>query len=322
MFEKLSVALWSLNMPETTTLDKLKTVAAVPGLKGVEMIYPTHVHEGNLREVDNFCREHGLEVLSVNPFVWDDDQFRSGAFTAGEETVRQKALDLCRRGCDIGRELGAAQMCLFPGKDGYGFPFQADYAALWERELEGFQALSTYAGDYRIAVEYNSGDPKRRLLLENANAVLLLALTLGAENVGITLDINHARIAGENAAEVAVKASRFNRLFDVHINDDYQYADNRIFFTGTHHVENLEFLHALIRLGYSGWITQEFNASQTEPVRACGSCLEMIHTYASMASRLDLPSLDWKPEPARIAAVQELVQNVLSGGMGFSMLKP
>jgi len=35
-----------------------------------------------------------------------------------------------------------------------------------------------------------------------------------------------------------------------------------------------------------------------------------------------LPSLDWKPEPARIAAVQELVQNVLSGGMGFSMLKP
>jgi len=47
---------------------------------------------------------------------------------------------------------------------------------------------------------------------------------------------------------------------------------------------------------------------------ACDSCLEMIHTYTSMASRLGLATLDVKPEPARIAAIQERVQSVLLMG--------
>ena len=66
-------------IPDSGTVDKIKAAAQVKEIKGVEMIYPTHVNEDNIKEVKEICLEKDIKVISVNPNIWSDKEFQKGS---------------------------------------------------------------------------------------------------------------------------------------------------------------------------------------------------------------------------------------------------
>ena len=319
MFDKLSIGLWVLdasgyweNNP-AGTLDKLRAALGIRGLKGVELIYPTHVNEDNCQAIKDFCGENGLSVISVNPNIWGDKDFEFGAFTSPREPVRQKAIAYGKGAYDMAKELGAGQMCLWPGQDGFDYPFQSNYEELWQRETEGITAVARYAAGHKIGIEYKAREPRSHILLDSSGTTLMFAKQLPVDNVGIYLDFGHALLARENPGDTVVKAMKEKKLYGVHINDNYGSTDEDMTFISIHHIETLEFLYYIKKMKYDGWISLDIAPRKEDPIDACNLCYENLALLDGVLERIDEAGLREAQEFADSLAAQRLVNRALLG---------
>jgi xylose isomerase len=319
MFSKLSIGLWSLDSSHywgdsaAATPAKIAAASRIEGLGGVELIYPTQVNERNYEEVKAACGSSGLRVVSVNPNVWADPDFSKGAFTARKPEARRKAVDYGKASYDMARELGADYMCLWPGQDGFDYPFQDDYDELWDREAEGIGEVARYAKGHRIGIEYKSREPRGRILLDSASAVLLFSRQLKADNLGIHLDFGHALLARENPAESVVKAQREGKLFGVHLNDNYGSTDEDMLPMSVHHYETAEFVRALRRKEYGGWVSFEFNARGEDPIEACSVSVRNLRRLEKALDRIDEEALQAAQAEQSVLSSLEMVNAALLG---------
>ena len=118
-------------------------------------------------------------------------------------------------------------MCLlWPGQDGFDYPFQADYSRCWRLLIDGIGEVAAHRPDVRIAIEYKPKEPRAHLFVRNAGTLLHLLHEIGLANVGATIDLGHSLVAGENAAEAAVLLADAGKLFQVHVNDNYRDWDH------------------------------------------------------------------------------------------------
>ncbi len=317
MFNKLSIGLWVMDSAynydssKDTALQKIEKAAEISGLNGVELVYPTHINESNYKEVKKLCEEKNIQVMSVNPNVWDGDDFRKGAFTSGAPAARKRAVDYSKTSVDLGKELGAGQMCLWPGQDGFDYPFQDNYEDLWKYEMEGIKEVADYDKNYRIAIEYKAREPRSHILLDSTSTVLMFAKLINAENVGVNLDFGHALLARENPGEAVVKSIMASKLYGVHINDNYGSTDEDMIFASVHHIETLEFIYYLKKLKYDGWISQEFDSGKVDPVKACSHCFNTLKSFENIADKLDMKALLEAQKSSNSLESQKLISKAL-----------
>ena len=77
-------------------------------------------------------------------------------------------------------------------------------------------------------------------------------------NVGVTIDVGHSLVAGENVAEAAVMLKLYgDRLFHMHFNDNYRFWDDDMIVGSVHLVEYIELLFWLKEIGYDGWYSMD-----------------------------------------------------------------
>jgi sugar phosphate isomerase/epimerase len=297
MFEDLSIGLWSLDSThywgesKVDTVSKIRAASTIEGLGGVELIYPTQVNEKNLAEVKKACADGGLKVVSVNPNVWSDPLFAKGSFTSYMPEARRLAIEYGKVSYDLAKELGAGYMCLWPGQDGYDYPFQVNYDEVWALEKEGILAVARHAEGHKIGIEYKSREPRSHILLDSVSTVLLFSRWIEAGNVGVHLDFGHALLAKENPAESVAKAMGEGKLFGVHLNDNYGSTDEDMLPLSVHNLETMEFLHGLRSLRYEGWVSFEFAARSEDPVEACAVSIRNFRRLERALDRLDIPAL-------------------------------
>ena len=319
MFEKLSIGLWSLDSSgywDNTgagTVAKLEAAARIPGLRGVELIYPTHVNETNLGAVKDACARLSLEVVSVNPNIWSEKDFERGAFTSTRSGVRDKAVAYGKRAYDFAKELGAGRMCLWPGQDGFDYSFQDDYESIWGYAIEGVRAVARYAVGHKIGIEYKCREPRSRIILDSAGTVLLFAKWLEVDNVGVFLDFGHALLAKENPGEAVVKAMREGKLYGVHLNDNYGATDEDLGLASVHHVDALEFVHYLEKTGYDGWISLDIAPRKEEPIAACALSFRNLRRLECALGRMDSGKLAEAQDSSDALAAQEIVNRAIFG---------
>ena len=207
MNQNLSIGLWSLDVSgywsnTDDTVTKIKAASMIEHLKGLELIYPTHVNEDNFKEVRRVAEDARLSVISVNPNIWTEKEFQMGALSSPSAAARRKAVEYGKRSFDMAKEFGAELMVLWPGQDGFDYPFQYDYSELWQRELEGVKEIAAYAKGHRIAVEYKAREPRARSIVDSLSSCLLLAVQSGIPTVGVNLDFGHTLISRENPGRV------------------------------------------------------------------------------------------------------------------------
>ena len=98
--------------------------------------------------------------------------------------------------------------------------------------------------------------------------------------MGLTIDVGHTLQAGGNIARDLDMALKYNRLFNVHINDNYASWDDDMIVGSVHMIEYIEMMHVLKKRGYDGWISVDifpFRENQFEATRESILYLECFH---------------------------------------------
>lgn len=296
--------------PALNTLEAIRGASKAYHLRGVELHYPDMFDGPGVEGVWAVLQETGLACAIVSPTV-SGQQFQRGALTNPDRKIRLEAQDRVRRSMDVAERLGAGRINLWLGQDGYSYPFETDYRALWDRLIEGVAACADHNPRVGICIEYKPKEPRARLAVGNVGRLLYLLREVNRPNVGGLLDLGHALMAGENLAEAATLLARADKLFHIHFNDTYGDWDWDLVAGSVHTVEFLEVLFWLQNIGYKGWYSLDLFPQREDPVEACSRSIRIMESLARMAARLDRQRLTQLVESRDALGVLELLSQIL-----------
>jgi len=115
---------------------------------------------------------------------------------------------------------------------------------------------------------------------------------VGRPNMGITLDVGHCLMAGENPAQsVAILGEH---LFGVHLNDGHSRigAEDGLVLGSVHGTMALELMYWLQRIGYAGHLYMDTFPRNEDPVRECEFNIRRAKALWRQAQRLRAAGLD------------------------------
>ncbi|MEM1608407.1 MAG: sugar phosphate isomerase/epimerase family protein [Ignisphaera sp.] len=275
--------------PARPIVELIKEAGRVEGLQGLEFHYPTEVNEENVKQVKDALSTANLKAVAIAPVLSQEAQWARGALSALDESTRRRAVERCKKAIDIARELGAEILIIWPGREGFDFPFTTDYRKLWNNYVSSIKEVAEYGPEIKVALEYKIEDPSSYLLHGSAARALTTILELrmqGIKNVGINVEFAHAKLAKEYVPEAIVLISRYNALYHLHLNDIFTEVDLDLFPASVHLLEFAELLYWLKETNYSGWFgldlfpryldAAEMVRQSIENVRAIYRALESI----------------------------------------------
>src|SRR5436190_8032050 len=118
-----------------TTAEKVRR--AVDGLEGLiddyEFHYPQELSRENLDEVTGALQGHGIYCIASGLHL--DPRFGKGGFSSPDDATRGEALRLTFEAIDLAGDVGA-NLIIWPGIEGYNYPFQTPYAESWARFVD------------------------------------------------------------------------------------------------------------------------------------------------------------------------------------------
>lgn len=298
--------------PPVGTLAAIERAAAVGGLEVLDINYPFAGEAVTVEQVRETLRRTGLRAQAITPHLYMRE-FRMGSFTNPDPAVRRKAIDLGKEAVDVARALQAKYVKFWPGQDGYDYPFQADYAQIWEYQVSGVRAVAEAAPDMQFAIEYKLKEPRVHMLFGTAARTLLAIEDMGVDNVGLVLDLGHSLFAKETPADVLHLAARRNKLVSVELNDNWREWDDDMTVGSVHLVETLEFLHALRQIDWQGPLLLDQFPFREDPAAAARASLRTIRALDRLLDRLDLSALASAQERQDALAAQRVVLDLLLG---------
>ncbi len=262
--------------------------------KGVELIYgegPDSVNEKNFKEVKAGLDEFGIEVIAILPITWGED-FCKGSLGAMDEKTRRKAIDLVKSAMDLAAAMDCPYVGQWPGQDGWDYYFDVDYQKLYDWWVEGMQELADYNPDIKLGIEPKPYEPRSYSFIDTPIKTLLLARDIDRDNVGLTLDIGHSLYGHENLGQVVALAQRENKLFHMHMNDNYAEMDWDMAFGSVHFLGSIEFVYWLKKTNYSGWHSVDIFPYRTDPTETIKESLKWIELMYDLVERAGIENLD------------------------------
>ena len=253
-----------------STIDLIKRASLVKGLTDIDLNYPDHLGK-NFKEVFQCASDKGLNINGLAMRYYTDPNFKIGAFTNPDKKIRQKAIDMTKRGIDLARESGSNLMTIWLGQDGFDYGFQVDYSKLWEDEINGIREVASHDPQCDISIEYKPNDPRAYSLLPNLSSTLLALSEINLPNIGVTLDFAHLLYANEQPAHSASMVAKKSKLLGVHLNDGYGKRDDGMMVASVHYQATVELLYQINNDGYEGVIYFDTfpDSSGLDPVKEC-----------------------------------------------------
>ncbi len=280
--------------PARSFAERLEISKTIARADGVEPVYPQDLgHEG---ENAGLLKDSGLPVSAVNVNLKGEDLFRAGSFTNPDAGIRRVAVDYMKRAMDMSADFGAGMISVCPLIDGCDHAFHVDHVAQWRWAIEAFAEVAAHDPAVKVSIEYKAYEVRNRIILPNMGRTLHFCDRVGADNLGVTMDLGHALIAHESAASELAVAFDAGRLFYVHFNDNDRQADWDMPVASVNLWDTLETIHTMDTLGYDGWIAYDVFTRAGDGRDAVG------HTFETME---DLRALLAKIGPARLRAMVE-----------------
>ena len=259
----------------------LELAARVGGLDAADLNFPDQVSVASEAAVRAALAANGVSLNGLAMRYYGEPAYAIGAFTNPDSAVRRKAIDQTREAIDICARLGARQLTLWMGQDGFDYAFQLDYARAWDDTISAMAEVADHNREIDIAIEYKPNDPRAHSLMPDIGTTLLAAKELDRPNVGVTLDFAHVLQADEMPAHAASLVARHSRLLGVHLNDGYGKRDDGLMVGTVHPVATVELFVELDRIGYRGVIYFD-----TFPDHSGLDPVEEVRTNIHMAARL------------------------------------
>ncbi|OQB24579.1 MAG: Xylose isomerase [Firmicutes bacterium ADurb.Bin182] len=268
-------------------------VASVKGVTGVELVSNWHVSAENVKQVKQNLERTGLKLVSIIPDHFGVKKYGKGAFTSKDPSVREQAVRETKEMMDIAQFLGGDLVSLWPGQDGYDYPFQGDYIQERTWFEEGVKECCRYRKDVRVSIEYKQKEPRNFSYPSNVSSTLLMIGKIAEPNCGVTIDYGHGAVAYENLAEsVAILKKYGDKLFHVHMNDNYGFWDDDMITGSIHTIPYVEFFYWLKRTGYKGYISTDQYPYREDGRDACNESVRWFELFEELAANIDDKSID------------------------------
>ncbi|HEY3436238.1 MAG TPA: TIM barrel protein [Actinotalea sp.] len=295
--------------PPVTTLEQIALAGSVGDLSVVDVPYP--FTEGvTVEQVKAALKENDLEAIGVTPEIYMR-HFSKGAFTNPDAAVRADALAVLNEAADVVRELGARYLKVWPGQDGWDYPFQVDHHTQWELAVSGMRELALANPDIKIVIEYKPREPRNKMFWDSAAKTALGIKAMGVENVGVLLDFGHALFGGESPAAAAQLLIDHDLLWAMDVNDNLRSWDDDMVVGTVHPVEVFEFFYTLKINNWEGvWQLDQFPFRENT-VEAARLSIRFLKGIYRALEELDIDALREAQANQDAMAAQRLVQDVL-----------
>jgi len=149
--------------------------------------------------------------------------------------------------------------------------------------------------DVRVSLEFKPTDENTRFFaVPSTGAALLLATQVDRPNFGLTLDIGHMLMAGENPAQSVALVGGAGKLFGVQCNDGHAKlgAEDGLMFGSVHSYGALEFIRWLQKVRFDGHIYFDTFPRNEDPVREAEYNIRRVKALWAKAARLTDAGID------------------------------
>jgi len=291
--------------------ESLDRIAAVPDLNGVMMHCPQPINDRNVDTIKGALQERGLQLACCDVDLFSDPIFARGSLMSENEELRKKAIALSKMAMDIAEYLGAGVMNLWPGQDGFDYPFQINYAAQWNLLLDALVEIAQHNPRVNLSLEYKLREPRTHSTIYSSGTALYLAQATGCPNVGVTIDLGHSFNCKESPANVVALLDKFQKLFILHLNDNYRDWDDDMAVGSVHFWETLEFIYYLNRSNYEGWLGLDIFPYREDAALACEFSIQNIKYMLEVANRIDINRLQTLQKEANALEAMRYLNSLL-----------
>ena len=321
---KVAVGIWFLGAtgdrfvkdgyrPDNTVEDRFKMVGGIKGASGLEMHYPSEVTDSNYKDLKCLAEDLGLDIVQFCPHLWIDPKFKFGQFTNSDPKLRQDALDLAKRTTDIAQHMEAHVMVYWPAQDGYDYPFQIDHRAALDHLVENLEAWCDHIPDQKIVIEYKAWEPRSHILLPTIGHCMTIVNEINRPNLGINIDMGHAFMMKENLAESISLASRYDKLFHTHWNDNWKLFDDDIIVGTVNLWETLEALFWLEEWEYDGWFGLDLFPYREDPVKVVDETIKNLYFGYELLGRVPREEIHEVMHTYDAIKIAQLMRRMLGG---------
>ena len=234
--------------PGSDVRDWIAAVGQFGGLGAADLNFPDHFANYDATQMAGFLGDAGLVLNGVAMRYYTDPEFKLGAFTHPDPTVRKAALDITIQGVNTCAAMGGKTVTLWMGQDGFDYAFQMDYTSAWDNTIDAISKVCSHNPEIDIAIEYKPNEPRAFALMPDIGTTLLACHEVGAPNLGVTLDFAHVLYADEMPAHSAALIGRHSRMIGLHLNDGYGKRDDGLMVGSVHTIQTVELLVAMLRM--------------------------------------------------------------------------
>src|SRR5205085_9354305 len=212
---KTSLGIWALGSMVTrfvpggyqpqwageTTVDRVRR--AVDGLGDLiddyEFHYPQEVSEENVEAVQEALGEgHSIYCLAGGLHL--DQRFGRGGLISPDAANRAEAVRLTVAAADLAGDIGA-HLIVWPGIEGYNYPFQTPYKESWAWLVDGLGQVAAKCRERGVFLflEHKNSEPAMKILMRNIGMTLHVIHKLrgeGIDNVKVNMDWQHLIMNG------------------------------------------------------------------------------------------------------------------------------
>ncbi|WP_062521944.1 sugar phosphate isomerase/epimerase family protein [Demequina silvatica] len=292
-----------------TTLEQIDRAGEVEDLSVVDVPYP--FTEGvTVEQVKDALAKNGLECIGVTPEIYMR-KYGKGAFTNPDPQVRADAIAFLHEAADVVRALGANYLKVWPGQDGWDYPFQVDHGQQWRLAVDGMRELAQANPDIKIVIEYKPREPRNKMFWDSAAKTALGIQAMGVDNVGVLLDFGHALFGGESPSAAAQLLIDHGLLWAMDVNDNLRGWDDDMVVGTVHPVEVFEFFYTLKINNWEGvWQLDQFPFRE-DTVEAANLSIRFLKGLHRALDELDIDALREAQSRQDAIGAQKLVQDVL-----------
>ncbi|HET8653121.1 MAG TPA: sugar phosphate isomerase/epimerase family protein [Gaiellaceae bacterium] len=309
---KTSLGIWALGpmvtrfvptgyQPEhagESTVERVKR--AVDGLgeliDGYEFHYPNELDERNVDEIREALGEHDVYALASGLHL--DPRFGRGGLTSPDADIRAEARRRTAVAADLAGSLGA-HFIIWPGIEGYNYPFQTPYAESWQWLVDGVAEAAERCAEHGVLVflEHKNSEPAMKIFMRNVGMTLHVIHKLrarGIDSVKVNMDWQHLIMNGESLGEYAALLAGEGLLGHQHANSGWGTFDDDNMVGATAFMETLELALELRRAGYGdngerlGFDLYPYTEDAVQAVRRSVLQWRFID---GVAARIDEPAL-------------------------------
>jgi len=214
----------------TTTEEKFSDAGQVHLLTGVCPTVALHVlwdcPDGveSSDEIKRFASRYGVAAGSINPNLFQDQEYKYGSFGNPDEAVRRRAMDHTHVSIEIAKRLHSRDIS-FWFADGSNYPGTANIRQRKQWFEDGLkEAHRSLSPDQRMLVEYKPFEPAfYHTDIADWGMALLLSRAAGPQ-AKVLVDTGH-HYAAQNIEQIVAWLLSENMLGGFHFNDR-RYADD------------------------------------------------------------------------------------------------